>query len=145
MPQAPTEQLSGTADALEARYGTQRRRGMDRRIAWASALVLVFAGIAFLLFSGWQDGSRVSYSDIGYTVVSDESVEVRFEVTAPANSALACAVEALSSSKGTVGWKVLTLDPVDTAQQAVRTSLVTTQPPVTGSVSQCWILEESSP
>lgn len=143
MPQASVTQQVGTADVLEARYGTQRRRGLDRRIAWASAITLVLAGIAFLLFSGWQDDRRVGYSDIGYTVVNDQSVEVRFEVTAPANTPLACAVEALSSSKGTVGWKVVTLDPVDAAQQAVRTSLVTTQPPVTGSVSHCWILEDA--
>lgn len=140
MPDA--QHLGATHETLEARYGTRRRARRDRRMVWVIAAALVLLGLIYLLFSGWQDANRVAFSDIGHTVVSDERVEVRFEVTAPAGSHLACAVEALSSSKGTVGWKVLTLDPVDEALQGVSTSLVTTQPPVTGSVSHCWILEK---
>ena len=128
-------------ETLEERYGTKRRAGIDRRIGWSAAILLIIGGIAYVLFSGWEESSRVAFSDIGYTIESDQSVQVRFEVTAPPGSELACAIEALSSSKGTVGWRVLTLEPVETSQQTVQATLTTTQTPVTGSVSQCWVLE----
>ena len=132
----------GAADTLEARYGTKRRARVDQRIGWVTAGVLVLIGIAFLLFSDWQNKNQVGFQDIGYTVVDDRTVEVRFNVTAPPRSELACAVESLSASKGTVGWKVLTLDPVDDTQQGVETTLATTGEAVTGSVNHCWILEQ---
>ena len=136
MPQAPAQ-----AQTLEERYGSSRKRSFDRRFTWSAAGVLLAAGIGFLLFSGWQNGSQVSAQDIGYTKVDEYTVDVKFEVSAPANEPVACVVEALDAVKGTVGWKVVEV-PVTEA----RTHVVTARLHTTGAVAAayartCWIVK----
>lgn len=126
---------------LEDRYGTGRSRRFDRRFAWGAAGLLVAAGIAFLVFSGWQNQNRVSVQDIGYTKENDLVLNVKFEVSAPANTPVACAVEALNKAKATVGWKIVELPVTDALTHTVTTRLVTTNPATAATARACWIVE----
>lgn len=126
---------------LEDRYGTGRSRRFDRRFAWGAAGLLVAAGIAFLVFSGWQNQNRVSVQDIGYTKDNDLVLNVKFEVSAPANTPVACAVEALNKAKATVGWKIVELPITDALTHTVTTRLVTTNPATAATARACWIVE----
>ncbi|WP_449277716.1 DUF4307 domain-containing protein [Leucobacter sp. GX24907] len=145
---APTEPplTDGSADteraALEERYGTSRRRGIDRRFGWITAGVLVVAGLAFFFFAGWQQSSTVEVRDLDYSVESDYGLTVRFEVTADPEARVACAVEALNTSKAVVGWKVVEIPRNGERSHTVTTSLTTTNRATTGHAKTCWLAEE---
>lgn len=145
---APTEQplTDGSTDpgraSLDERYGTSRRRGIDRRFGWITAGILVIAGLGFLLFTGWQQASTVEVRDLDYSVESDHGLTVRFEVTADPESRVACAVEALNTSKAVVGWKVVEIPRNDERSHTVTTALTTTNRATTGHAKTCWLAEE---
>ncbi|MGO1538002.1 MAG: DUF4307 domain-containing protein [Leucobacter sp.] len=128
---------------LEERYGKTRQRGFDRRFAWVVAGLLIIGGLAVVLFGGWQQGSRVAFQDIGRDIVSDHQVDVRFEVSAPPHTPVVCAVQALSESKATVGWKIVEIPVSAERDHRVSTSVMTTFEATTGSVRECWILTSS--
>lgn len=136
-----SEGSEDVALVLEDRYGTGRRRRFDRRFAWVVAAALVAAGIGFLLFSGWHETSRVEWQDIGFTKRGELAVDVKYHVSGPPDASVACAVEALNTSKATVGWKVVTLPPSEDRSQILTTDLVLTTPATAASVRECWILE----
>lgn len=129
------------AQSLEDRYGTGRKRRFDRGFAWSAVGVLVLAGVGFLLFSGWQTTNQVSAQDIGYTKTGELTLDMKFEVTAPAQTPVACAVEALNTSKATVGWTVVELPVTDQRTYVVTTPLHTTTPATAVTAKECWILE----
>ena len=143
MPQSDAPSASApAAQSLEDRYGTGRRARFDRRFAWIAAGLLVAAGIAFFVFSGWQQPNRVAFQDIGFTKQGDTSVDVKFQVTTEPNTPVACAVEALNTSKATVGWKIVELPVTEQQSHTVTTRLVVTNPATAVSVRDCWLLEE---
>ncbi|MEV8339379.1 DUF4307 domain-containing protein [Leucobacter sp. NPDC077196] len=143
MPEADAPSAPATAaQSLEDRYGTRRRASFDRRFAWIAAALLVAGGIAFLVFSGWQQTNRVSFQDIGYTKNGDTSLDMKFQVTTEPNTPVACAVEALNTSKATVGWKVVELPVTDQQSHTVTARVVVTNPATAASVRSCWVIEE---
>lgn len=137
-----TQSASGT-DALDARYGRGRQRGIDKRVGWVVASIAVIAGLVFVFFGGWQQGTSVEHRTLSYSVESDTLVQVRYEVTAPAQSDVVCIVEALSPSYATVGWKLVELEPSNDRTRRFRETMVTTSPATTGTVRSCWVAEPS--
>ncbi|SJN10525.1 hypothetical protein FM113_09340 [Leucobacter sp. 7(1)] len=140
---AAVDAESPSTQRLEDRYGTGRRRRLDRRFAWIVAIALLLAGLLFLLFSGWQNGSQVEVQDIGHTKQSELVLDVKFEVSAPPNTPVACAVEALNTAKATVGWKIVELPVTDARTHTVTTRLVTTNPATATTTRECWVVEGS--
>lgn len=134
----PAQVDPATQQALESRYGSGRRRKLDRRAAYGIAGALVAAGLAFFAFSGWQNGQQVSWQDIGYTAESDRVLNVKFEVTAKTGTTVACAVEGINASKATVGWKVLEIPASDQLTHTVTTKLIVTNPAVAVTTRECW-------
>lgn len=126
------------ATALDDRYGRARQRGIDRRLGWALAGAAVLAAIVFLLFGGWQTNSTVEAKVIDYEVIDARTVRVDFHVSAPAGTRVGCAVEALSQSFSTVGWKVIDLPPSDRLTRELSENIVTTYGAATGTVYGCW-------
>lgn len=137
----PPATAVASANDLDDRYGTRRGRRFDRRFAWAAALAMVLGGVAFLLWSGWQEGGRVEIQDIGFTSTGDSSGSVKFMVSGPAETPLACAVEALSTSKATVGWKVILVPASSDRSHTITTRVLTTSPATAGYVKECWVVE----
>lgn len=141
-PAAPSSQPL-QAHSLDDRYGTRNRGRFDRRFAWAAAIALVLGGVVFLVWSGWEENGQVEIQDIGFTTASDSEGTVKFMVSGPAETPLACAIEALSTSKATVGWKVLLVPASAERSHTITTRIFTTTPATAGYVRECWVVEQS--
>ncbi len=138
-----TQTADTAARTIEERYGRGKRRSIDKRLGWIVGGGAVLAGLAFLLFSGWQHSSTVEFRDLAYSVDSDREVTVSYEVTAPAQARVACTLEALSTSYATVGARTLELEPSEQRTRRFEQTLVTTYPATTGTVRSCWVVTES--
>ncbi len=128
---------------LEERYGRSRSRSFDKRFAWIIGGVLVLAGLVFVFFGGWQQGTNIDFQELHYTVVDDSRVEIDIQVTAPPKATVICALEALSTSHGTVGWKIITVPESNERTRRFTGTLVTTAPATTGLVRDCWELTKA--
>lgn len=141
MSQASASHAAPIAQTLEDRYGGGKKRRIDRRFAWSSSIVLVVAGVAFLLFSGWENTNQVSVQDIVFTKTGKFSGTMKFEVSAPTNTPVACVVEALNTSKGTVGWQVVELPVTQKHSTTVNVPIRTTTTPTAAYAKSCWVIE----
>lgn len=129
---------SASQALLDERYGRGKKRTFDKRLGWITGGALVLAGLVFLFFANWQDGKNLEVKDLHYSVVNDTAVEVDVQVTADADAEIVCAVEALSASHGTVGWKLVTIPAGDERTRRFTATVITTSPAATGSVRECW-------
>lgn len=125
---------------LDERYGKGRKRTLDKRLGWVVGGAAMLTGLAFVLFGGWQQGKDLEFKDLHYSVVDDSTVSVDVQVTAPASATVVCALEALSTSHGTVGWKQVTIPPGDERTRRFTATMITTSPATTGRVRDCWEL-----
>lgn len=125
-----------TAQQLDDRYGRTRRR----RAPW-----IVLIAVAALLVGafGWSivttQMNAVDADDLGYDLVDEHSVTVRFQVTGVQGKDVACVVEALDEEFGVVGWKVVEIPAADTHSQAVSATVPTVSEATTGLVNSCWV------
>lgn len=133
--------VTEAVDTLDDRYGRGQQRGIDRRIGWAIGIVAVLAGLTFLLFGGWQQGTDIDARISHYEVIDDQTVKLNFDVTAPPTQPVACAIEALSPSFATVGWKVIELPRSEQRTRSLSETMVTTSPATTATVRECWGVE----
>lgn len=138
----PVSGASATHD-LDDRYGTRRKGRFDRRFAWAVAVLMVLGGAGYLIWSGWEQTSQIEAQDIGFTAAGDFEGTVKFMVSGPAETPIACAIEALSPSKATVGWKVILVPASAERSHTVTTRIFTTTTATAGYVKECWAVEAS--
>lgn len=131
-----------TQALLDERYGTKRSRRFDKPFAWATGGALVLAGLVFLLFSGWQEGKDLEFKDLHYTVLDESTVNVDMQITAPADTTIICAVEALNTSHSTVGWKTVRVPENGDRTRRFNVDVTTTSLATTGRVRECWTPEE---
>lgn len=103
--------------------------------------MLLAAGVGFLLWSGWEETGRIETQDIGFTKTGEFDVSVKFTVSAPPQTQVACAVEALSTSKAVVGWKVLELPVTEQRSHTITAQLRTTTDATAAHVKECWVVE----
>jgi hypothetical protein len=125
-----------TALELDERYGRTRRG----RVPWViggsvAALVVVAAG--WMTVAGSIDS--VDADDLGYEVVDPHTVTVRFQVTAPQDRDLVCALEALDEEFGIVGWKIVEIPADGGHTQTLAESIPTVAEATTGLVNSCWV------
>jgi hypothetical protein len=125
-----------TPEQLDERYGRTRRR----RTPW------IIAGIVAILLVGgygWgivaQSMNQVDADDLGYTLVDEHSVDVRFQITGVQGKDVVCIVEALDEEFGVVGWKVVEIPAGDSHAQALATTIPTVAEATTGLVNTCWV------
>ncbi|CAG7613933.1 DUF4307 domain-containing protein [Leucobacter soli] len=129
------------ADRLDERYGRTRQRGIDRRVGWTLASAAVLLGTVVLFFSNWETAAGIEAKVVHYEVRDSRTVALDFDVTAPAGAPVACAIEALSESFATVGWRVLELPPSEQRTRSFTETITTTYPGTTARVHSCWIVE----
>jgi len=97
-----------TSAALAARYGEDRsRRGTYALVA---VVVLVFLGLVGLV-TYWQSASSASSQLIGFSVVSDQRVDVQLEVSRDGRSTTTCVLRAQDVHHEDVGYATVTVPP----------------------------------
>lgn len=128
--------------ALDARYGRAPRRV---RRWWLVALIVILSGIAvgWYVFFGPQTASPKTTSvtaEVASTRILDaRHLNMTFTVTAPADRAYACAINATAQDFSIVGWKVLTMGPSPQTTRTFSHTLLTTQRGTAGFVDSCWL------
>jgi hypothetical protein len=126
---------------IEARYGrTPDRRRRTRLLAIVAAAGVLVVVTAWVVWVGlFGPSASLGSRDIGYTLDGSTGVEVRYEVTVDAGRTASCALEALNSDFGIVGWKVVDLPTSDQGTRQFRETLRTSEPAVTGLIYRCWL------
>lgn len=114
------------------------RRSLPRAVTWALLGVL---GLALLVgvYAAWDrfSGSRVPFTLLGYDVVSDSAVDVRFEVHKAPSSTVRCFLRALDADKRVVGSETVAVGPTTRTPGRVEHRLSTTGRAVAAEVTRC--------
>jgi len=126
---------------LDARYGrspqTARR---NRVIGFVTAGVFAVVFGAWLLWAGLlQTPAQLEVRDTGFLIRDDSAISVRWDVSTDPGNEVTCAVQALNSSFGIVGWRVVELPPSDQRTRVLTETLRTSELAVTGLIYRCWL------
>ncbi|MFF5625930.1 MULTISPECIES: DUF4307 domain-containing protein [unclassified Microbacterium] len=125
-----------TAQELDERYGRTRRK----RMPWIIAIVVAVVAIgAFGWMTAVREMQSVDADDLGFDLVDQHSVNVRFQLTGVQGKAVTCIVEALDEEFGVVGWKVVEIPAGDDHSQALSATVPTVSKATTGLVNTCWV------
>ncbi len=106
-------------------------------VAGAVLLGLLLLGLAYVGYDRFG-GSRVSYGVLGFHVLSDQVVEVRFEVRKSPSATVVCLVRAREKGGTEVGSEAVTVGPSPTGQVVMVHRLATSRLATTGEVTGCW-------
>lgn len=124
---------------LAARYGRlpeQRRR--RRVIAIAGAVLAAALFIVWVVWTGYLvPGPTLEPRLIGYTILDEDRVEIRFEVSATPGNDIVCALAAQDDRHAIVGWKVLEIPAGEQFTRHFQETVVTSQPSGAGLISTC--------
>ncbi|MEU1970085.1 DUF4307 domain-containing protein [Microbacterium sp. NPDC019599] len=127
-----------TQEMLDERYGRTRRGGRRWIVVIGGLIALVAVG-AFAWLTVANSLNAVDVDTTGFQVVDERTVTLEFQVSAPAGSAIACALEAQDEGHGVVGWKVVEIPPAATHAQAFQETIPTIAEATTGFVNSCWV------
>jgi Domain of unknown function (DUF4307) len=122
------------------RYGDVRSPSR-RWLGVAGLGLLAAAGLAWVLWAGAQAAQRdVRWSDVGYRVVDDTTVEVTFTVVKEPTATVECTVQALDGTFARVGLTTTEVGP-GPRRGVTSTAVVRTQQrAVTGVVEACRVV-----
>ncbi len=125
-----------TSRQLDERYGRTGRG----RLPWIIGGTLA---VAVIVAFGWMtvasSMNTVDADDLGFEVIDEHSVSLRFQVTAPAGADVMCAVEAQDEEFGVVGWKIVEIPASESHSQALTVSIPTVATATTSLVNTCWV------
>lgn len=136
-----------TAPTLSHRYGqpTQRRK-LPASFWYVLAALGVALGVAFVLWVQVSSQGNPTARDIGFTLTSDNEVDVTFEVSKNPEDTAVCALKALNPSGAPVGWKEVAIGPyADENGNGISVQTValrTLGEAHTVTVDSCWIPEQ---
>lgn len=125
-----------TALQLDERYGRTRRRRWPWFLAGAVALLLL-AALAWSIVG--QSLSSVDADDLGFELVDEHAVDVRFQVTGVQGKDVVCVLEALDEEFGVVGWKIVEIPAGDAHALTRAERIPTVSEATTGLVNTCWV------
>ncbi|MEE6389292.1 MULTISPECIES: DUF4307 domain-containing protein [Microbacterium] len=125
-----------TALQLDERYGRTHRRRWPWILAGAVAVILV---ATFGWFTVSQSLSSVDADDLGFELVDEHAVDVRFQVTGVQGKDVVCVLEALDEEFGVVGWKIVEIPAGDTHSLRRAERIPTVAEATTGLVNTCWV------
>lgn len=130
-----------TPDELAARYGRTPARA--RRTLWvvvASAVAFIIVFVAWVVWGGlFQAPAQFESRDTGYVIISDQEVSVDWQLSVEPGAESRCAVQALNSTFGIVGWKVVDVPPSGQRTRVFTETVRTTELAVTGLIYRCWL------
>jgi hypothetical protein len=127
-----------TQDMLDERYG----RTSSPRKRWTLGIVVAIAAVLVGLFAWMTVASsqdNVDADTTGFTVEDVHTVTLAFQITAPADRSVACALEAQDEEHGIVGWKIVEYPASELRARAFRETIPTTAEATTGLVNACWV------
>ena len=132
-----TSSHSASPDLPAGRYGRPMPR--SRRLALIGlGVVLAVAALAWL---GWAalDNARadVRWSDVGFVIVGDTSVEVTYDVGKDPGATAVCSLRALDRHKTAVGVAEVTIGPTERRVTRRTDTVRTSAQAVTGTVREC--------
>lgn len=105
---------------------------------------VVVGVVTWALFGGWgQNAPTVAFRSLGFTVNGD-SVDIKYQVSAPDQSEVACVLASMSESKAVVGWRVVTHTVTGNEPNAFEEPIVVIRPANSGYVHDCWVLAEGT-
>jgi hypothetical protein len=135
-----------TQNDLDARYGrTPARSARMRFIAIAAAAGVAVVVIAWVVWVGLLGPSAsLETKDVGYVALTDDSAEVRWQLTAPADTDVSCALKAVSEKHAIVGWLIVDVPASSETTRILRATLRTSESIVSGSVYRCWLGGETA-
>lgn len=125
-----------TSQHLDERYGRVRRG----RLPWViGGLVAVIA----IVIGGWitvrSSIDAVDITDLGFHVADEHSVTIDFQIVAPHDRPVYCALEALDEEFGIVGWRIVEYSPSESRARAFTERIPTVAEATTGLVNTCWV------
>lgn len=130
---------------LDRRYGRRRtpgRRG-ELAVAVVAALLLVAVVAAWIVVE-FGGSARASSTVLRYAIPDDRSASIDFQLDAPVDATVRCAVSAKNERETIVGWVVFDVPPADESARTVSRSLRTLQYAAIVEVEQCWIPESAA-
>lgn len=125
-----------TALQLDERYGRTRRGRWPWILGGTVALLLVGA-LAWSTVN--QSLSSVDADDLGFELVDEHAVDLRFQVTGVQGKDVVCVLEALDEEFGVVGWKVVEIPAGDAHSLTRAERIPTVAEATTGLVNTCWV------
>lgn len=125
-----------TAAELDERYGRRRAGRLPWIVGIAVAAIIVMIGGWFTVSGSLNS---IDADDLGYEVVDEYTVEVRFQITDPRGQDVVCAVEALDEEFAIVGWKIVEVPAGESHTQALSARIPTVAEATTGLVNSCWV------
>ena len=130
-----------STDPIEARYGrSPERRRRGRLLGIVAGAGVTLAVVSWVVWVGLLGpNASLGSRDLGYSLVGDDAVEVRYEVTVDAGKTVSCALQALNDTFAIVGWKVVAIPASDQGTRQFRETLRTSEPAVTGLIYRCWL------
>jgi hypothetical protein len=130
-----------TSNDLAARYGrtrNHRRRNLIFAVAFGAAIVVVFA--AWTIWGAlFVPAASIDTEPVGNVRVNDQAIKVIWEISESPGSHSKCAVQALDTNFGIVGWKIVTVPPSSASSRTLSTVVRTVQPAVSGLIYLCWL------
>lgn len=138
----PAEPLDWDAEE-EAVEAADRRRTGDRRWWWIGGTAVLVLVVMAVVWGVSATAGRVHWVDTGFQVVSDEQVDVRFDLRRDADRAVVCRLEAQDASHVVVGRTDVTVEGTDTSPSRHISSVRTAAPAITGYVDECWYADEA--
>ena len=130
-----------TPTQLDERYGRTpkaARRRLWLVVASAAAFVAVFT--LWVVWGGLLEApAKFEAVDSAHQILSDSEVSVTVEFNVPPGTPAKCALQALNSTFGIVGWRVVDVPPSVNQNQVLTETVRTTERAVTGLIYRCWL------
>lgn len=105
---------------------------------WVIAAVGIAAGCALAVWFGLASTvGKAGWTDLGYRVVDDRTVDVTYLVSRPIGSEVVCLIRAMDKGFGTVGLLEVHIPGSQTSSVQRTTRVRTTTRAVTGVVKSC--------
>ena len=133
--------MTSAQQRLDERYG--RTAGGERR----TRRLMIIAGVIFaVVVTAWVvwgglsgTSAELESRELGYANITENSIDVRWEVSVTPGTNVSCAIQALNESFGIVGWRVVDLPPSTERTRVLTETLRTAELPVTGLPYECWL------
>lgn len=96
--------------------------------------------MAWVIWAGvFAPSASLEARDVGFVSHTDATIEVRWELTAPPDTPVSCALRGQSEKHAIVGWVVVDVPPSPEHTRTLSHTFRTSEPTVSGSVYRCWI------